>query len=254
MDVRLEGKVALVTGGASGIGQATAIAFAQCGANVLVADIDETGAKETLREIERSGAKSLFVRTDVSKEAQCERMVSAATEAFSRLDIAFNNAGIMASYGEKLHESTEEDWDRLMSVNLKGVFLCMKHELRQMLKQGSGAIVNTASAVGRAGTANSVTYPAAKHGVVGLTRCAALQYARSGIRINAVCPGLVETPITQRMRGMEPGFDEKRAAFGPMGRICKPEEIAQAVVWLASDQASYVTATSMLVDGGWVAE
>jgi NAD(P)-dependent dehydrogenase (short-subunit alcohol dehydrogenase family) len=254
MDIRLDGKVALVTGGASGIGRATAVAFAQCGANVVVADIDDAGARATLGEIERAGAKSLFVRTDVSKEAQCVRMVAAATEAFSRLDIAFNNAGIMASYGEKLHESTEEDWDRLMGVNLKGVFLCMKHELRQMLAQGAGVIVNTASAVGRIGTANSVTYPVSKHGVVGLTRCAALQYARSGIRINAICPGLVETPLTQRMRELEPGFDEKRANSVPMGRISAPEEIAQAVVWLSSGAASYVTATSMLVDGGWVAE
>ncbi len=254
MEIRLEGKIALVTGGASGIGRTTALAFAQSGANVVVADIDEGNARGTLQEIERAGVKSLFVKTDVSKEAHCERMVAAAVERFSRLDIAFNNAGIMASYGEKLHESTEEDWDRLMSVNFKGVFLSMKHELRQMLKQGGGAIVNTASAVGRVGTANSVTYPAAKHGVVGMTRCAALQYARDNIRINAICPGLVETPITQRMREMEDGFDARRAAFIPMGHICRPEEIAQAVVWLASDAASYVTATSMLVDGGWVAE
>ena len=254
MEIRLDGKVALVTGGASGIGRATAVAFAQSGASVVVADIDEVGARGTLQEIERAGAKSLFVKTDVSKEAQCEHMVATATQAFLRLDIAFNNAGIMAGYGEKLHESTEEDWDRLMAVNLKGVFLCMKHELRQMLAQGGGVIINTASAVGRIGTANSVTYPAAKHGVVGLTRCAALQYAGAGIRINAICPGLVETAITQRMREMEQGFDEKRAAFIPLGRICRPQEIAQAVVYLASDAASYVTATSMLVDGGWVAE
>ena len=254
MEIRLDGKVAVVTGGASGIGRATALAFAQCGANVVVADIDDAGARGTLEQIERAGAKSLYVRTDVSKEAQCERMVASAVKAFSRLDIAFNNAGIMAAYGEKLHESTEEEWDRLMAVNFKGVFLCMKHELRQMLAQGGGVIVNTASAVGRIGTANSVTYPAAKHGVVGMTRCAALQYARSGIRINAICPGLVETPITQRMREMEQGFDEKRANFIPMGRICTPDEIAQAVVWLSSGAASYVTATSMLVDGGWVAE
>jgi NAD(P)-dependent dehydrogenase (short-subunit alcohol dehydrogenase family) len=253
MDIRLDGKVALVTGGASGIGRATALAFAQCGASVLVADLDEAGARGTVEEIQRCGAKARWLRTDVSSEADCARMVAAAVEAYSRLDVAFNNAGIMASYGEKLHESTEADWDRLMAVNLKGVFLCMKHELKQMLVQGGGAIVNTASAVGLIGTPNSVTYPAAKHGVVGLTRCAALQYARSGIRINAICPGLVETPITQRMREQEPGFDEKRANFVPMGRISSPEEIAQAVVWLSSGAASYVTGTSMLVDGGWVA-
>jgi NAD(P)-dependent dehydrogenase (short-subunit alcohol dehydrogenase family) len=254
MDIRLDGKVALVTGGGSGIGRATALAFAASGASVVVADIDEAGARGTLDRIERSGSKALLVHTDVSRETQCAAMVAAAVKAFSRLDIAFNNAGIMASYNEKLHESTEEDWDRLMAVNFKGVFLCMKHELRQMLAQGGGVIVNTASAVGRVGTPYSVTYPAAKHGVVGMTRCAALQYARSGIRINAVCPGLVETPITARMRDLEPGFDDRRANLIPMGRISSPEEIAQAVVWLASDQASYVTATSMLVDGGWVAE
>ena len=253
MEIRLDGKVALVTGGASGIGQAAALAFAESGASVVLADIDEAGARETLRRIEQTGAKSLFVRTDVSREAQCAALVERTVETFSRLDIAFNNAGIMASYGEKLHESTEEDWDRLMSVNLKGVFLCMKHELRQMLAQGGGAIVNTASAVGLIGTPNSVTYPVSKHGVVGLTRCAALQYARSAIRINAICPGLVETPITQRMRDMEPGFDEKRANFVPLGRICSAQEIAQAVVWLSSPAASYVTGTSLSVDGGWVA-
>lgn len=252
MDIRFDGKVVLVTGGASGIGRAAAVAFAQSGASVVVADIDDAGAHGTVEQIEQTGAKALFVRTDVSREADCVRMVAAATKAYSRLDIAFNNAGIMASYGEKLHESTEEDWDRLMAVNLKGVFLCMKHELRQMLGQGGGAIVNTSSAVGLVGTPNSVTYPTAKHGIVGLTRCAALQYARAGIRINAICPGLVETPITQRMREQEPGFDEKRANLVPMGRISAPEEIAQAVLWLASGAASYVSGTSMLVDGGWV--
>jgi NAD(P)-dependent dehydrogenase (short-subunit alcohol dehydrogenase family) len=252
MDIRFDGKVALVTGGASGIGRAAALAFGQSGASVVVADIDEAGARITVEHIERAGAKALFVRTDVSKEADCVRMVGAATKAYARLDVAFNNAGIMASYGEKLHESTEEDWDRLMAVNLKGVFLCMKHELRQMLGQGAGVIVNTASAVGLIGTAKSVTYPTAKHGVVGMTRCAALQYARSGIRINAICPGLVETPITQRMREQEEGFDEARANFVPMGRISAPEEIAQAVLWLSSGAASYVTGTSMVVDGGWV--
>ena len=252
MEIRLDGKVALVTGGASGIGRATAVAFARSGASVVVADIDDAGARGTVEQIEQTGARALYVRTDVSKESQCARMVAATTEAFSRLDIAFNNAGIMISFGEKLHESTEEDWDRLMAVNLKGVFLCMKHELRQMLNQGAGVIVNTASAVGLVGTPNSVTYPTAKHGIVGLTRCAALQYARSGIRINAICPGLVETPITQRMREQEEGFDEKRANFVPMGRISAPEEIAQAVVWLSSGAASYVTGTSMVVDGGWV--
>ncbi len=252
MDIRFDSKVVLVTGGASGIGRAAAVAFAQSGASVVVADIDDAGALGAVEQIERSGARALFVRTDVSREADCVRMVAAATQAYSRLDIAFNNAGIMASYGEKLHESTEEDWDRLMAVNLKGVFLCMKHELRQMLGQGGGAIVNTSSAVGLVGTPNSVTYPTAKHGIVGLTRCAALQYARAGIRINAICPGLVETPITQRMREQEPGFDEKRANLVPMGRISAPEEIAQAVLWLASGAASYVSGTSMLVDGGWV--
>lgn len=252
MEIRLDGKVALVTGAASGIGRATALAFGRSGASVVVADLDEDGARATVDQIERAGARALFVRTDVSKEAQCANLVAAATGAFSRLDIAFNNAGIMTSYGEKLHESTEEDWDRLMAVNLKGMFLCMKHELRQMLGQGEGVIVNTASAVGLVGTANSVIYPTAKHGVVGLTRCAALQYARSGIRINAICPGLVETPITQRMREQEDGFDEKRRNFVPMGRISAPEEIAQAVLWLSSGAASYVSGTSMVVDGGWV--
>lgn len=252
MEIRHDGKVVLVTGGGSGIGRATAIAFGESGANVVIADVDDAGAEATVQQIKRGGAEALHVRTDVSKEAQCERLVAAATDAFGRLDIAFNNAGIMAAYGEKLHESTEEDWDRLMSVNLKGVFLSMKHELRQMLRQGEGVIVNTASAVGLTGTANSVTYPAAKHGVVGLTRCAALQYARSGIRINAICPGLVETPLTQSMREQEPDFDEKRRNFIPLGRISSPQEIAQAVLWLSSDAASYVVGISLLVDGGWV--
>lgn len=252
MEIRLDGKVALVTGGASGIGRASAEAYARSGAAVVVADLDGDGAAETIARIERAGGQALFVRTDVAQEAQCERMVAAALERFGRLDVAFNNAGVMRAFGQMLHESTEEDWDRLMAVNLKGMFLCMKHELRQMLRQEHGAIVNTASAVGVSGTAKSVVYPASKHGVIGLTRCAALQYADRGIRINAVCPGIVETPMTQGMGRQEPNYDETRRKLVPMGRIAAPEEIAAAVLWLSSSAASYVTGTAMLVDGGWI--
>ncbi|OGA11905.1 MAG: hypothetical protein A3D95_07240 [Betaproteobacteria bacterium RIFCSPHIGHO2_12_FULL_69_13] len=252
MEIRLDGKVALVTGGASGIGRAAAEAYAQSGASVVVADLDEAGAAGTIAGIERGGGKALFVRTDVAQEAQCERMVAAALERFGRLDVAFNNAGVMRAFGQKLHESTEEDWDQLMAVNLKGVFLCMKHELKQMLRQGEGAIVNTASAMGLAGTAKSVVYPASKHGVVGLTRCAALQYADCGIRVNAVCPGLIDTPMTRGMRQQEANYDETRRKLVPMGRIGAPEEVAGAVLWLSSGAASYVTGIAMLVDGGWI--
>ena len=252
MEIRLDGKVALVTGGGSGIGRATSIAYAQSGASVVVADVDEAGAKETVEQIKRAGAKALLVRTDVSKEAQCERMVGAATEAFGLLDIAFNNAGVMGAFGENLHESSEQEWDRIMAINLKGVFLCMKHELRQMLRQGEGVIVNTASAMGVAGTAKSVIYPASKHGVVGLTRCAGQQYAPLGIRINSVCPGVVDTPMTRGMRTLEPGYEEKRLEAIPLRRLCTPEEIARTVLWLSSDAASYVSGSSLLVDGGWI--
>jgi len=252
VDIRLDGKVALVTGGGSGIGRATAIAYAESGANVVVADVDEAGAKGTIQRVEGAGAKALFVRTDVSKEAQCERMVARAVDTFGRLDIAFNNAGIMAAFGENLHDSTEEDWDRVMSVNLKGVFLCMKHELRQMLSQRAGVIVNTASAMGVAGTSKSVLYPASKHGVVGLTRCAGQQYAPLGIRINSICPGVVDTAMTRAMHVVEDGYEDTRLQAIPMRRLCTPEEIARSVVWLSSDAASYVSGSSLLVDGGWI--
>jgi len=248
----MTGKTALVTGGGSGIGRAAARAFAREGARVAVADVDENGGLQTARLIQEAGGQALFIRTDVSQAAQVEVLVRQTVDACGRLDWAFNNAGISGT-GASTAECAEEDWDRLMAVNLKGVWLCMKYELRQMLKQGSGAIVNNASVWGLAGLENAIAYAASKHGVVGLTRVAALECARSGIRVNAVCPGFTHTPLIDRVMADRPRFHEKVAALQPMGRLATPEEVAEAVVWLCSDAASFVTGHALSADGGLLA-
>ena len=248
----LEGKVALVTGGASGIGRATALAFAREGAKVVIADVAVEDGEETVRMIEESGGKAIFVETDVSQSDQVEALINKAVETYGRLDCAFNNAGIE---GEQAltPDCTEENWDRVININLKGVWLGMKYEIPQMLKQGGGAIVNMSSVAGLVGFPSSPAYVASKHGILGLTKTAALEYATEGIRVNAVCPGVIRTPMVERATGGDPEVEAQFAAMEPVGRMGKPEEVAEAVVWLCSDAASFVTGHSMVVDGGLVA-
>ncbi|HBY97662.1 MAG: SDR family oxidoreductase [Ardenticatenaceae bacterium] len=252
MNYGLDGKVALVTGAARGIGRAAAQTFARDGAKVVVADLQVEGGEETAQLIREAGGDAIFVKTNVADAGDVEALVHAAVDRYGRLDCAFNNAGLEGQGGPTA-ECTEENWDTIMAVNLKGVWLCMKYELRQMLKQGRGVIVNTASAAGLVAWQDYAAYTASKHGVVGLTRCAAVEYADKGIRINAVCPGTIDTAMVQRLTGGDP---EKRKLFDqshPMGRMGKPEEIAEAVAWLCSDAASFVTGHAMSVDGGLVA-
>ena len=249
---QLAGKVTLVTGGGSGIGKASALAFAREEARVVVADINVAGGEETVRLIQDTGGEAAFVRADVSQASQVEAMVQQAVGVYGRLDCAFNNAGVSGGRG-LIHEYTEEDWDRVTGINLKGVWLCMKYEIIQMLAQGSGAIVNTASVMGLVGGSRSPAYGASKHGVVGLTRTAAVGYAQSGIRVNAVCPGYIRTPLIEEGALTDPGGEERIIARHPVGRLGTPEEVAETVVWLCSDAASFVTGHAMAVDGGYVA-
>jgi NAD(P)-dependent dehydrogenase (short-subunit alcohol dehydrogenase family) len=249
----LEGKVALVTGGGSGIGRASSLVFAREGARVVVADVVADGGEETVGMIKKAGGEAIFVKTDVSKAAEVEAMVNRAVKAYGRLDCAFNNAGTEGTIAQTA-EYSEESWERVIAINLKGVWLCLKYEIPQLLKQGGGAIVNTASALGLVGIANQPAYVASKHGVVGLTKTAALEYAKLGIRVNAMCPGAIRTPMLDRALGPQPQLAEAIAGLEPVGRLGKPEEIAEAVVWLCSDAASFVTGHAMSVDGGWVAQ
>ncbi|HJY82680.1 MAG TPA: SDR family oxidoreductase [Candidatus Binatia bacterium] len=250
---RVAGKVALVTGGSSGIGRATAQIFAREGAKVVIADVNVEGSEETVGLIRAAGGEAVFLKTDVAQATEVEAMVKKAVETYGRLDCAFNNAGIEGA----LQPTIEYDvtvWDRVLSINLRGVWLCMKTEIRQMLSQGGGAIVNTASAAGLVAVPGMSAYVAAKHGVVGLTKTAALEYAKAGIRVNAVCPGGVDTPMVQRVFSSNPQFAEAAASAEPVGRLAQPAEIGEAVVWLCSDAASFVTGLPMAVDGGMVAQ
>ncbi len=249
----LEGKVALVTGGGSGIGRASAMTFAREGARVVVADVAVEGGEETVRIIQDAGGEGIFVRADVSKAGEVEALINSAVETYSRLDCAHNNAGI-EQVAVRTHEYPEEVWDRLISINLKGVWLCMKYEIAQMLKQGGGAIVNTSSVAGLVGFRGISAYVASKHGVAGLTKTASLEYAEAGIRINAVCPGFIRTPLLERFINHNPELEAQLVQLEPVGRIGTPEEVAEAVVWLSSDAASFVTGHTMAVDGGFVAQ
>ncbi len=240
------GKIALVTGGNSGIGKATAILFARQGARVVIAARRAEEGEATVAEIRRNGGEAIFARTDVALAADAEAVVKRTVAEYGRLDCAFNNAGI--SGGGLLHEVTEADWDRMIDVNLKGVWLGMKYQVIQMLSQGSGAIVNDSSVAGLSGYVRSTHYAASKHGVVGLTKSAALQYRDQGIRINAVCPGMIMTPMIERAFAI-PGVEDWFRAKVP-GRGGNPDEVAQAVTWLCSDAASYVTGVALPVDGG----
>lgn len=239
------GKVAIVTGAASGIGRAIALAFASAGAHTVIADVNKAQGLETQDIIASHGGSSAFIETDVSSAVEVERMVAFALGKFGRLDFASNNAGI--SHPKKpMAEFTEEEWDRVMNINLKGVWLCMKHEIPHLLKQPFPAIVNTASVAGIQGSAAISIYSASKHGVIGLTKSSALDYARTGLRINAVCPGMTRTPILDK----RPELVNNAASIVPMGRMAEPEEIASAVLWLCSRNASYMTGHALVLDGG----
>jgi NAD(P)-dependent dehydrogenase (short-subunit alcohol dehydrogenase family) len=250
----LAGKSALITGGGGGIGRATALAFAREGAQIAVADLAADAAQETVALVNAAGGQAVSLAGEVARDADVRAMIQGVVGAYGRLDCAFNNAGIAGwqvdAAGKKTAEWSEEAFDRMIAVNLKGVWLCMRHEIRQMQAQGGGAIVNTGSIAGLVGLPTSSAYVAAKHGVIGLTKTAALEYAEANIRVNAVCPGFVKTRMTQdamRRRG------EAILAQTPLRRMGNPEEIAEMVVWLCSDRASYVTGAAYNIDGGWMA-
>ncbi len=240
------GKVALVTGGSAGIGRATARAFAAAGASVVLADLDEAGGKAVVQELRDAGQTAVFMQADISQAAEVSRLIADTVATFGRLDCAHNNAGILGGVA-RVADVAEDEFDRLMSVNLKGVWLCLKEEILQMQRQGGGGtIVNTASIAGIRGSAWLPIYSTTKHGVVGLTRAAALGYAEEGIRVNAICPGYVDTQMVNNT----PLLQQRAAERTPMGRLAAPEEIAAAVVWLCSDAAAYMTGETMVLDGG----
>lgn len=250
MEKIFENKVAIITGGSFGIGRSTAIAFAQRGAKVVIADWIEN--KDTIKNITDAGGTALFVRCDVSKNTDVKNLLDQTIKSFGRLDFAVNNAGIEGANATTA-ECTEENWDKTIGVNLKGVWLCMKHEIPYILKAGKGAIVNTASVAGLIGFPGLPAYVASKHAVVGLTKTTALEYAKQNIRINAVCPGVIKTPMVDRSTGNDKAVEKMYINMEPVGRMGQPEEVAEAIVWLCSDASSFVTGHAMAVDGGWIA-
>ncbi|MFO7918143.1 MAG: SDR family oxidoreductase [Anaerolineae bacterium] len=247
------GKVALVTGGSAGIGRATALAFARRGAKVVVGDIGVSGGEKTVRMIEDEGGEALFVETDVSQAGDVKEMVEQTIDTYGRLDFACNNAGIEGEQAPTA-ETSEENWDRVMNINLKGVWLCMKYEIPRILDAGGGAIVNMSSAAGRVGFAQIPAYTASKHGVIGLTKAAALEYATENLRVNAVCPGVIDTGMIDRYTGGDEEAREQLLASQPIGRLGRPEEIADVVVCLCSEGTSFVTGVALPADGGYVAQ
>lgn len=248
----LTGKVAIVTGASAGIGRAAAHALAAEGATVVVADVDDARGTQVVTEITDKGGRGRFIHTDVTDDAAVEAMVRQTIDEFGGLDLAFNNAGIEGQQGVT-HECTPENWQRTIAVNLTGVWTCMRHEIPWMIARGGGSIVNCASVAGLVGFPNLPAYVASKHGVVGLTKSAALDYAESGVRVNAVCPGVIDTEMVQRFTGGQPEAEAAMIAMEPVGRLGQPEEIADAVVWLCSDRSSFTTGQALAVDGGFVA-
>jgi NAD(P)-dependent dehydrogenase (short-subunit alcohol dehydrogenase family) len=248
----LAGRAGIVTGAASGIGRATVQALVAAGADVLAADLDAAGGEETVKLAAGTGSSS-FAPVDVAEESCVDALVATAVERFGKLDFAHNNAGVVFA-GSPLHEVTNEDWERLVAVDLTGVFYCMRAEIGAMLESGGGSVVNTASGVGVVGLPGQGPYVAAKHGVIGLTRVAALDYAAKGIRVNAVCPGSIETPLFDEAAAADPGLRPLIEAGHPIGRLGRSPEIADAVVWLVSDASSFVTGQPIVVDGGYTAQ
>jgi NAD(P)-dependent dehydrogenase (short-subunit alcohol dehydrogenase family) len=244
---RFEGKTAFITGAASGIGRATAVAFAAEGARVVVTDRVEAALQETAESVKESGGEVLAIACDVSKPEEIEAAVAQAVNTFGRIDCAFNNAGV-ENKATPLHEIELEEWDRILSINLRGTFVCMKHEIAQMVRQGSGVVVNTSSGAGIRGVAGGASYAASKHAMIGMTKSAALDYAKQNIRVNCVLPGNIATPMMDRFTG---GDIQKAIDLEPVGRLGKPEEIAEAVLWMCSDLGGFVTGASIVVDGGW---
>lgn len=253
MTDRLKGKVALVTGGGSGIGRAAALAYAREGARVVVVDVNPERGQATVDAIDSSNTRATFFKADVSQQTDVEAMINRTVEVYGRLDCAFNNAGIEGAVGVATSDYPEDTWDNVINVNLKGVWLCMKHELAQMLRQGGGAIVNTASVAGLVGGTFGSAYYASKHGVVGLTKAAAVEYGGSAIRVNAVCPGVIRTEMAERLISGRQELESKIASLHPLRRLGTSEEVAETVIWLSSDEASFVTGQAIAVDGGYVA-
>lgn len=245
----LQNKVALITGGGSGIGRASALRLAGEGARVMVSDVNEAGGEETVRLVKSEGGEAAFVRCDVSKASEVEAMVKATVQRFGGLDIALNNAGVGGAMlnADKLEEAV---WDFVMNINLKGVWLCTKYELPEMLKRGGGSIINVASLAGLLGFRGNAVYAASKHGVIGFTKSVALEYARLGVRVNAICPGFTETPMVTNMITEVPRMEEMTRNSSPMRRLGRVEEIADAVLYLASDMSSFVNGHSLTLDGG----
>jgi NAD(P)-dependent dehydrogenase (short-subunit alcohol dehydrogenase family) len=244
---RFNGKVALVTGAASGIGRATALAFAAEGARVAILDRTAVALRETEAALKQAGGEVLAIACDVSIPEQVEAAVAQVVERFGRLDVAFNNAGV-ENKATPLHEIELQEWDRILNINVRGTFVCMKHEIAQMVRQGGGVVVNTSSGAGIRGVAGGASYAASKHAIIGMTRSAALDYAKQNIRVNAILPGNIETPMMDRFTA---GDLQKAIDLEPVGRLGKPEEIVEAVLWMSSDLGGFVTGSAVVVDGGW---
>lgn len=247
---RLKGKVALITGGGSGIGRATCLLFAREGATVVVADYVAEGGHETVRQIKATGGEAAFVQADVSKSADVQNMLATAAKTYGRVDVLFNNAGIEGP-STKIANYKEDDWDRVIAIDLTSVYLGMKYVIPKMIEQGGGVIISTASVAGLVGFPGSGAYAAAKAGVINMTRMVALEYADKNIRVNCICPGIIDTPMVDRVVGSRP--KERVIKAEPIGRLGKPEDIANAALFLASDESSFATGAPFIIDGGYVA-